>query len=126
MVRTGDLRASCHVPEMREVIFMGPRQTVSTGARVGQRAVVRTGPSDKVTCRCGDRGQRPASTASSTKTSVMRCGFPFRRVVQGHDRVLIIGPDRSGRLLEVVVIDPDDDPAVIHAMPLRRKLYDYL
>jgi hypothetical protein len=46
--------------------------------------------------------------------------------VQGHDRVLIIGPDRAGRLLEVVVIDPDDDPAAIHAMPLRRKFYDYL
>lgn len=51
---------------------------------------------------------------------------PFRRVVQGPDRVLIIGPDRAGRLLEVVVIDPDDAPAAIHAMPLRRKFYDYL
>lgn len=52
--------------------------------------------------------------------------IPFRRVAQGTDRVLIIGPDRVGRLLEVVVIDPEDDPAVIHAMPLRRKFYRYL
>lgn len=51
---------------------------------------------------------------------------PFRRVRQGDDRVLIIGPDRTGRLLEVVVIDPEGDPAVIHAMSLRRKFYDYL
>ncbi|MBA2731178.1 MAG: hypothetical protein H0U48_10575 [Euzebyaceae bacterium] len=52
--------------------------------------------------------------------------IPFRRVVQGNDRGLIIGPDRTGRLLEVVVIDPERDPAVIHAMPLGRKFYDYL
>ncbi|MGI8646921.1 MAG: hypothetical protein DLM55_07595 [Acidimicrobiales bacterium] len=52
---------------------------------------------------------------------------PFRTVSQDHDRLLIIGPDKSGRLLEIVVIDPEDDePAVIHAMPLRRKFYDYL
>lgn len=41
------------------------------------------------------------------------------------DRVLI-GPDRSGKLLQVVVIDPEDDPALVHTMPLRRKFYDYL
>lgn len=51
---------------------------------------------------------------------------PFRRVAHKEDRVLIIGPDRSGQLLEVVVIDPEDDPTAIHAMPLRRKFYDYL
>jgi hypothetical protein len=39
---------------------------------------------------------------------------------------LIIGADRAGRLLEIVVLDPDDDPVVIHAMPLRQKFYDYL
>jgi len=49
----------------------------------------------------------------------------FRTISKG-DRLLIIGADRSGRLLEVVVLDPDDDPVAIHAMPLRRKFYDYL
>jgi hypothetical protein len=52
--------------------------------------------------------------------------IPFRRILHADDRVLIIGPDRSGKLLEVVVIDPEDHPAVIHAMALRRKFYDYL
>ena len=47
-------------------------------------------------------------------------------VRQGDDRVLYIGADTSGRLLEVVVLDPEDDPVVIHAMPLRRKFYRYL
>lgn len=47
------------------------------------------------------------------------------RVVSQGDRDLYIGADRSGRLLEVVVLD-DEVPAVIHAMPLRRKFYDQL
>lgn len=49
---------------------------------------------------------------------------PIRVVSQG-DRDLFIGADRSGRLLEIVVID-DDIPAAIHAMPLRRRFYDRL
>lgn len=40
--------------------------------------------------------------------------------------MLVIGADAAGRLLEVVVLDPDEDPVVIHAMPLRPKLYRYL
>lgn len=49
----------------------------------------------------------------------------LRTVSQG-DRLLVIGPDRSGRLLEVVVLDPDDDPVAIHAMPLRSTFYELL
>lgn len=51
---------------------------------------------------------------------------PFRIVGQGEDRVLVIGADRAGRLLEVVVLDPYDAPVAIHAMPLRPSLYHYL
>ena len=52
---------------------------------------------------------------------------PFR-VVPGDGRDLVIGPDRAGRLLEVVVLDddPEEEPVVIHAMPLRSKFYEYL
>ena len=41
---------------------------------------------------------------------------------------LVIGADRSGRLLEVVVLDddPDEEPIVIHAMPLRPKFHRFL
>jgi predicted GNAT family acetyltransferase len=50
----------------------------------------------------------------------------LRAVDQG-DRTLYIGADRNGRLLEVVVLDEDEeDLAVIHAMPLRRKFYNQL
>jgi hypothetical protein len=50
------------------------------------------------------------------------------RVVAGEGRDLFIGADRSGRLLEVVVLDdePDEEPVVIHAMPLRPKFHDHL
>ena len=53
---------------------------------------------------------------------------PMREVRQpGGDRLLVIGATRSGRLLELVVADPEgDDPRLIHAMPLRSKFYDYL
>ena len=48
------------------------------------------------------------------------------RAVPGIDRVLIIGADRDGRLPEIVVLDPEDDPVVIHADALRLKFYRYL
>ena len=38
------------------------------------------------------------------------------------DRWLVIGPDRAGNLLEIVVlISIDGDEFVIHAMPMRPK-----
>jgi hypothetical protein len=40
--------------------------------------------------------------------------------------MLVIGADSTGRLLEIVVLDPDDDPVVIHAMALRPKFYRFL
>ena len=51
---------------------------------------------------------------------------PLRLVRQGEERVLVIGADSAGRLLEVVVLDPDREPVAIHAMPLRPKFYRYL
>jgi len=50
------------------------------------------------------------------------------RVVDGSGRELIIGADRTGRLLEVVVLDDDpaEEPVVIHAMSLRPKFHNYL
>jgi hypothetical protein len=34
-------------------------------------------------------------------------------------RWLVLGPDRAGNLLELVVMDRPVGPAVIHAMPMR-------
>jgi hypothetical protein len=33
-------------------------------------------------------------------------------------RYLVLGPDRSGNLLELVVMDRPQGPAIIHAMPM--------
>ena len=42
-------------------------------------------------------------------------------------RVLAIGPDEVGNLLEIIWLEfPDRAPIVIHAMPLRRTFYDLL
>ena len=42
-------------------------------------------------------------------------------------RVLAIGPDAAGNLLEIIWLEfPDRTTIVIHAMPLRRTLYDLL
>lgn len=49
-------------------------------------------------------------------------------VIPGEGRDLVIGADRSGRLLEVVILDddPNEEPIVIHAMTLRPKFQRFL
>ena len=50
------------------------------------------------------------------------------RIIPGDGRDLVIGADRPGRLLEVAILDddPEQEPIVIHAMPLRAKFHRYL
>lgn len=50
----------------------------------------------------------------------------LRTISQDTDRILFIGPNRAAQLLEVVVLDPDDDPVAIHAMRLRPQFNRYL
>ena len=52
----------------------------------------------------------------------------LRAVRQSADRTFLIGADRTGRLLELVLLDATEvEPAcVIHAMELRPKFYDFL
>jgi hypothetical protein len=45
---------------------------------------------------------------------------------RGEDRLLVIGPDRHGRLLEVVAVPAVGPVRIIHADTLRPKFYDYL
>jgi hypothetical protein len=40
--------------------------------------------------------------------------------------ILIIGPDPTGQLLELIVADPDGDSRVLHAMKLRTRFFGYL
>ena len=41
-------------------------------------------------------------------------------------KVLAVGPDAAGNLLEVIWLDLVDAESVIHAMELRAKFYDLL
>lgn len=50
-----------------------------------------------------------------------------RKVDMDGDLTMLIGSARDGALLEIGVLDlGGDDPVVIHAMPLRRKFYQFI
>ena len=44
----------------------------------------------------------------------------------GEERLLVIGPDRLGRLLELVAVPVTEPSRIIHADRLRPKFFDYL
>lgn len=44
----------------------------------------------------------------------------------GESRVFVIGPDRSGRLLEIVLVPADQPQRIIHADVLRPSRYKFL
>lgn len=44
----------------------------------------------------------------------------------GEERLLVIGPDRHGRMLELVAVPTDEPTRIIHADRLRPKFFDYL
>lgn len=44
----------------------------------------------------------------------------------GEERLLVIGPDASGAMLELVGVPADEPTRIIHADRLRPKFYDYL
>jgi hypothetical protein len=51
----------------------------------------------------------------------------MRRIDLDEDLTMLIGPATDGSLLEIGVLDLDgEDPVVIHAMELSRKLYGFL
>jgi hypothetical protein len=50
--------------------------------------------------------------------------YPQRVFDEG--RLLLIGPDATGRLLEIVVVPADDPERIIHANLLQRKWFNLL
>ncbi|GGK54414.1 hypothetical protein [Nocardia camponoti] len=44
----------------------------------------------------------------------------------GEERVLVIGPDSAGRMLELVAVPVHGPNRIIHADRLRPKFHDYL
>lgn len=45
---------------------------------------------------------------------------------EGEERLMVIGADRHGRLLELVAVPAGSPTRIIHADLLRPKFYDYL
>lgn len=45
---------------------------------------------------------------------------------EGEDRLLVIGPDQHGRMLELVAVPTGAPTRIIHADRLRPKFFDYL
>ena len=69
------------------------------------------------------------TTESTTPTSLHAWTNAIRLVeydYDGEERLLVIGPDRHGRLLEIVAVPAVEPTRIIHADPLRPKFYDYL
>jgi uncharacterized DUF497 family protein len=44
----------------------------------------------------------------------------------GEERLLVIGPDQRGQMLELVAVPADEPTRIIHADRLRAKFFDYL
>ena len=67
------------------------------------------------------------STASPTKTSNTPSATHSDRL-PATGEFLIIAGDRASRLLEVVVLDddPEEEPVIIHALPLRTRFQYHL
>ena len=65
-----------------------------------------------------------------SNTDIMHAYENAIRIVEyeyrGDERALIIGPDRSGSLLELVAVPAGEPNRIIHADHLRPKFYDYL
>ena len=49
---------------------------------------------------------------------VLKSALVVEEVADDPIRYLVLGPDRLGNLLELVVMDRPEGPAVIHAMPM--------
>jgi len=67
-------------------------------------------------------GIATADTLHAIENAIRLIEFEY----DGEVRLLIIGADRTGRLLEIVAVPAGSPVSVIHADRLRPKFYDYL
>jgi uncharacterized DUF497 family protein len=73
---------------------------------------------------------RSASKHGLSTADILHAWTNALRLVEyeyaGEERLLVIGPDQHGRLLELVAVPATTPTRVIHADLLRPKFYDYL
>lgn len=61
-----------------------------------------------------------------TATTIIKQPPPTNAPAGADDRLVFLGPDQDGTLLEVMAIETDRGLLVIHAMPMRDKYIPYL
>ncbi len=57
---------------------------------------------------------------------VVRNAIVVEEIAEDPTRYLVLGADRAGNLVELVVLDRSQGPAVIHAMPMTAQYRDLL
>jgi hypothetical protein len=62
-----------------------------------------------------------SATAVSEQDALHAYAFAVDAFTMDETMVMYVGPDRSGRLLEVGVVQWHDELAIVHAMPARPK-----
>jgi hypothetical protein len=63
----------------------------------------------------------PAAPTWNQESGSRASSFEAAEIAEDPVRYLLLGADRAGRFLELVVMDRPQGPAVIHAMPMRAK-----
>jgi hypothetical protein len=59
--------------------------------------------------------------ANEDMQHALRNALVVEQVAEDPDRFLVLGPDPSARILELIVLDRPLGPAVIHAMQMRQQ-----
>ena len=76
--------------------------------------------------RSGSRPDNTGSMNADIEHAWTQAVRPVEYDYDGEDRLLVIGPDRHGRMLVLVAVPADQPTRIIHADRLRPKFYDYL
>ena len=85
---------------------------------------MRACPVTAATCYAStSRAQRTSASISTSRRvqHALRNAAFIQAIAEDPTRYLVLGPDRAANLLEFVVLDRPQGPAVMHAMPMRTK-----
>lgn len=63
----------------------------------------------------------PARKRGFSDADILHAFHNAVRIVEGRNEMALhIGPDHSGRMLEIGVVETDEGPVILHAMPYPR------
>lgn len=91
-----------------------------------QALVVYPSVNDMMTLGILDSAHKHGVTDAEILHAISHMIRYFEQDYRGERRIFVIGPDSTGRLLELVLVPADLPQRVIHADALRPKFYDKL